>query len=120
MNTDSREEGGRTYEIPITFGPIHAAFEPYFAASLSIVVYVNLLNLHNEKRSESRGETRLNSTEYMGNSYATKHPKATLSNLPGKVYVFVSFAGLKYPTMFKLQTGRVPQFSLMFNKKTLS
>lgn len=46
MNTDSREEGGRKSEIPITFGPIHAAFEPYFAVSLSIVVHVNLVYLH--------------------------------------------------------------------------
>lgn len=73
---------GRKSKIPITFGPIHAAFEPYFAASLPIVVHVNLLNLHNEKRTASRRETRLNSTECMWNTYATKHTKATLSNLP--------------------------------------
>lgn len=50
MNTDSMEEGGRKSEIPITFGPIHAVFEPYFAVSLSIVVCVNLLDLHKEKK----------------------------------------------------------------------
>lgn len=50
--------GGRKSEIPITFGPVHAEREPYFAVSLSIVVHVNLLYLHNEVRA-ARGETRL-------------------------------------------------------------
>lgn len=39
----SREEGGRKSEIPITFGPYYAAFEPYFVVSFSIVLCVNIL-----------------------------------------------------------------------------
>lgn len=58
VNTDSREEGGRKWEIPITFGPVHAAFEPYFAVSLSIVAHVNLLYTMRERAARQRESER--------------------------------------------------------------
>lgn len=75
-NTDSREEGGRKSEIPITFGPIHAALEPYFAVSFSIVFHVNLLYTI---RKEMQGETRLKSTKVIGNMDHKAQKKATIN-----------------------------------------
>lgn len=58
INRDSRKEGGRTSDIPITTGSIYAALEPYFALSLSIVVHAISLHLHDNKGA-ARTEPRL-------------------------------------------------------------
>lgn len=40
---DETQIPGRKSGIPITFGPVWAAFGPYFAVSFSIVLHVNLV-----------------------------------------------------------------------------
>lgn len=54
--------GGKS-EIPITFGPIYTVFEPYFAVSLSIVVHVNSLYLHNNKRAAIGESTAVSTSD---------------------------------------------------------